>query len=69
MTISVDEKKALWSTEECAEQLGISKRTLFTITHPRGTLKSVKIGTRVCYRPESVQAWLDEQEAKMESEA
>jgi len=55
-------EKSLWSVRECAARLGISERTLHTITAPRGSLPSVKIGVRVLYRPETVEKWLAEQE-------
>ena len=58
----VAEGKTLWSVKECAEELGISQRTLHTITTPRGSLPCVKIGVRVMYRPESIKLWLKEQE-------
>ena len=63
----VIENKSLWSKRECAEQLGISERTLHSHTTPRGTLPCVKIGTRVGYRPEAVEQWLKEREQEMGS--
>ena len=63
------EEKSLWSVRDCAARLGISERTLHTITTPRGTLPSVKIGTRVLYRPEAVESWLKEQEAEVTDDA
>ena len=60
MTIS--ENKNLWSVKETAARLGVSERTLHAHTFPRGTLKCVKIGVRVGFRPETVEAWLKERE-------
>jgi len=62
-------EKNLWSVRETAARLGISERTLHTITAPRGTLHSVKIGVRVLYRPETVEAWLKEREGGANAEA
>jgi len=62
------EHKEVWSVRETAAKLGISERTLFSITAPRGTLKAIKIGSRVAYRPESVADWLKSQEQKMDLE-
>ena len=65
MSIAVEEK-SLWSVRECARRLGISERTLHTLTTPRGTLQSVKIGVRVLYRPETVEQWLRDKESPRE---
>jgi len=58
----INDEKILWSVRECAAKLGISERTLFSITFPRGSLKSIKVGTRVFYYPETVLTWIQEQE-------
>jgi len=58
MATSSIENKNLWSVRETAARLGISERSLHNQTAPRGTLHSVKIGVRVLYRPETVEAWL-----------
>ena len=58
----VTEQKELWNVRETSTRLGISERTLFSITSPRGSLKSLRIGTRVFYLPETVAAWLASQE-------
>jgi predicted DNA-binding transcriptional regulator AlpA len=63
MAISTDEK-VLWTAKETAERLGISVRTLYSHTAPRGTLQCVKIGVRTGYRPETVDAWLRKREGK-----
>ena len=61
MTILAE--KNLWSVKETAARLGVSERTLHTHTAPRGTLKCVKIGVRIGYRPKTVEAWLEERES------
>jgi len=68
MSITVEEK-SLWSVRECAARLGISERTLHSHTAPRGTLKCVRIGARVCYRPEAVETWLKEREGDENAES
>jgi predicted DNA-binding transcriptional regulator AlpA len=61
MTISADDR-ILWSAKETAKRLGISERTLYSQTVPRGTLQCVKIGVRTGYRPDTVDAWLRDRE-------
>jgi excisionase family DNA binding protein len=51
----------LLSARETARALSVSERTLFTLTKERG-LPCVRIGSRVMYRPEAVNAWLAERE-------
>ena len=60
--MTVASEKALWSVKETAARLGISERTLHTHTAPRGSLKCVKIGVRIGYRPETVEQWLRDRE-------
>ena len=60
----ISESKTVLSVRECAAMLGISERTLFSITSPRGSLKSFKIASRVFYYYETVLAWIKEQEQK-----
>ena len=61
--MTVMTEKNLWSVKETAAKLGISERTLHSHTAPRGTLKCVKIGVRIGYRPETVEQWLKDKEA------
>ena len=53
----------LLSSAETAESLGISERTLYSITAPRGTLKCVRLPGCVKYRPIDISTWLDSQQA------
>ena len=55
-------EREVWSVRETAARLGISERTLYSITNPRGSLKSLRIGTRVFYNPKTVAAWVASQE-------
>ena len=66
MSISVEEK-SLWTVRECAARLGISERTLHSHTTPRGSLKCVRIGTRIGYRPDAVEEWLKDREQEAAS--
>ena len=61
-------EKNLWSVRETAARLGISERTLHSHTAPRGTLKCVKIGVRIGFRPETVEAWLKDREGNETAE-
>ena len=63
--MSITENKSLWTKRECALRLGISERTLHSHTVPRGELPCVKIGVRVGYRPEAVEAWLRSREIEV----
>ena len=69
MMSTIAENKSLWTKRECAERLGISERTLHSHTAPRGMLPCVKIGARVGYRPEAVEAWLKSREIETNKSA
>lgn len=51
---------------EAASMLGISERMLWAWTRS-GRIPHVRIGTRVLYPVNKLQAWLDEQSTKMRS--
>ena len=46
------------SPREAAKSLGISERTLWAATAPRGPIPSVKLGNRVLYPVAGLQEWL-----------
>ncbi len=50
------------STKEAAAALGISERTLYALTAPRGDLRSVKAGSRTLYPVADIQSWLAQNE-------
>ncbi|MFZ4576575.1 MAG: helix-turn-helix domain-containing protein [Phycisphaerales bacterium] len=52
------------SPAELADALGLSERTIWGITAPRGTLPAVKVGRRVVYPIVLVEKWLAEEAAK-----
>jgi predicted DNA-binding transcriptional regulator AlpA len=49
---------------EAAKVLGISAKTLWTVSQPRGTLPCVRIGSRVTYFIHHLQKWADSQLAE-----
>ena len=46
---------------EAAKALGISERMLWSLTAPRGTIQSIRVGSCVLYPVTGLQAWLDRQ--------
>jgi excisionase family DNA binding protein len=46
------------SPREAAKSLGISERTLWAATAPRGPIPAVKLGGRVLYPVSGLQEWL-----------
>ena len=46
---------------DAAKALGISERTLWQYTKPRGPIPPVRIGGRVLYDPCDLTAWIDAQ--------
>ena len=59
---NLTEGHEVWSVRQTAGKLQISERTLYAITAPTGTLKAIRIGCRVGYRPETVREWIAAQE-------
>lgn len=53
----------LLSIREAARMLGISDRTLWSLTAPRGPIKCVRLTGRVLYSPEALRAFIAQQEA------
>ena len=51
--------KLLLGVDESAAALSICTKSLWNFTQPRGTIPSIKIGTRVLYSPSDLQAWID----------
>lgn len=50
-------EKILLSTREAAYALGISQRQLFRLSAPNGPLPTVRVGRRVLYRKEDLEAF------------
>lgn len=53
--------RLLLNVREAAESLGISQRTLWSLTQPRGPIPSVRIGARVLYSLTALQVWIASQ--------
>ncbi len=53
--------RLLLSPRDAARALSISARTLWTNTSPRGPIPCVRLGSRVLYSPDDLQAWIDRQ--------
>jgi hypothetical protein len=56
-------EKLLVNEREAARLLGVCAKSVWSRTFPRGTLRSVRIGSRVLYSVETLRAWVAEQEA------
>jgi hypothetical protein len=62
--IATSTPTALRSVKDTAKYLGVSQRTLWAISAPRGPLPVVKIGTRCLYDPVDLQRYIDVQKTK-----
>ncbi len=52
---------------EAAEALGVSEKTLWSLTAPRGPIRALRIGARsIRYSVSALQAWIDQQQAAAE---
>ena len=54
--------KKLFSVKETAKIHGVSERTVWAVTVPRGKLVSCKIGSRVMYSPRAIERFIEQQE-------
>lgn len=50
--------------KDAAKALGIGQRTLWQLSHPRGSIPTVKVGTAVLYPVDGLRAWLATEAAK-----
>ena len=57
----VTDPRLVVSKQEAARMLGISDRTLHTLTH-EGKLPCMRVSARVCYSIETLRRWVAEQE-------
>jgi excisionase family DNA binding protein len=56
--------RLLLTADEAAKALGLSLRTLYALSSPRGPLPCVRPSVRVVrYSPSALQAWIDQQQA------
>lgn len=56
----------LWDINQTAEFVGVSSRTIWAETVPRGTLRVVRVGRLTKYRPADVERWIESQTANAE---
>jgi len=54
------EKPLAYTSDQLAELLSVSRKTVFNNTEPRGTLKPTRIGTSVRFTAQEVDRWLSE---------
>jgi len=51
----------LWTVEDVAEYLGVPRNTLYQWRTKGYGPRGVRVGKHVRYRPDDVNAWLDQQ--------
>ncbi len=62
MNSTVIPEKLLLSAREAAKALSISERTLWSFTQPRGSIPSVKIGSRILYSVDALRKMIEAEE-------
>ncbi|MHB1035091.1 MAG: hypothetical protein ACYC35_19710 [Pirellulales bacterium] len=55
--------KLLVNEREAGRLCSVCPKTIWNYTYPRGTLRSVRIGSRVLYSVQTLQEWIKAQEA------
>lgn len=65
MTTEFQLEKILLSKAEAAQVLSISEKKLWFLTFPRGPIMSVRLGGRVLYSPETLKAFIKEEERRL----
>jgi excisionase family DNA binding protein len=64
MSTTTAPNRLLVTVREAAKMLGISERTLWTMTSPRGSIPSIRIGRAVRYNLDSLRQWAAEEEQR-----
>jgi len=59
MPSSIISEKLLLSAQEASKALSISARSLWARTAPRGSIPSIRLGSRVLYSTSALQKWID----------
>ena len=67
-TANTDEQRLLLKPREAAARLSISERQLWAQTQPRGPIPAIRIGNCVRYSPDSLKAFLQAAERRVDSE-
>jgi len=62
--MSSNTDKKLFSVKETAVILGVSERSVWAVTAPRGNLVSCKIGCRVLYSRAAIDKFIEQQEVE-----
>jgi predicted DNA-binding transcriptional regulator AlpA len=62
-------QKILWSCVELKEMTGLANRTIWGHISPRGSLRCVRVGRRVLFRPQDVNAWIEKMQQEAEAAA
>lgn len=55
-----NEREGLWTAERVASYLGLHPQTVYAKARA-GEIPSLKIGRALRFRPEEIEAWVDEQ--------
>ncbi len=55
----VTARRRLWTPEELADYLGVSLHCVYAWSSRGGGPKVLRVGARLRYRPDDVEAWLD----------
>jgi excisionase family DNA binding protein len=57
---STEPEKELLSVLEAARMMNVSERTLTRMSHPQGTIQTVRMGSRVLYPRRMLMHWITE---------
>lgn len=60
-TVETERPAPLMTIDEAAAVLRISKRSLWSLTFPRGPIKPVQLGRSVRYAPATIQRYIQQQ--------
>ena len=63
-----EEAKLLLSIRETAKCIGVSEKTLWTLTAPRGPIPAIRFGRAVRYSPDDLRAWIKQSRQEGHSE-
>ena len=66
--MQVECERKLLSVKETAHILGVSERTVWTMTAPRGKLVSCRLGNRVLYSIKAIEKFIEQQEKETNHE-
>ena len=55
--------------DEAAESLGISPKSLFNRSQPRGPIPCLRVGTRVLYPTHLLRKWMNREAVRQQAEA